>query len=268
LQYIGEIGYKPPLRVEGLTKMKTGFQIAFFVLAVAVSGVQAAPELPDTMQEVLRIAHGISVVQPHLTDAEYVSYAMAIHRASRKYAVHPSVLISITQQESGFRANLPEGPAGEIGICQIIKSWLKNPNLVREFGTLTTEELSKPSTSFKVAAWILSELKDSALSGPLPFWSFYNSREFKNRFKYFQKVSKNLSALRKHAPTVYTDAVLVAASDQSQKAVEVTLDRKRTTREVSSERKVPDAVKAAKMLYPKRVSQRAESRFLQTASLN
>lgn len=235
-------------------------------LLVVLSGTAlfAAPAKEDTMQEVLKIAHGISVVQPNLTDAQYVSYAIAIHRASRKYTVHPSVLISITQQESGFRPNLPEGAAGEIGICQIIKSWLRNPNLIREFGKLTVADLKKPATSFKVAAWILSELKDASLNGPLPFWSFYNSREFKNRFKYFLKVSKNLSALRKHAPTVYSDAVMVAASEQLNNKEEL-----RRTREVATERQLPDAVKAARMLHPKRLSQRTLSQpLVKTASLS
>ncbi len=167
------------------------------------------------MQDVLNIAHGISAVQPNLTDAQYLSYAIAIRRATRTYGIHPSVLISITQQESGFRTNLPEGPAGEIGICQIIKSWLKNPNLIREFGHLSVADLNKPATSFKIAAWILSQLKDASLNGPLPFWSFYNSKEFKNRLKYFVRVSKNLSVLRKQAPGVYSATVMVAASKQA-----------------------------------------------------
>ncbi len=245
--------------------MKKGFYILALGFFIARTGLPVV-ESHETMQEVLKIAHGISVVQPNLPDAEYVSLAIGIHRAAKKYSVHPSVMIAITQQESGFRSNLPEGAAGEIGICQIIKSWLKNPNLIREFGPLTVADLQKPATSFKVSAWILSELKDASLSGPLPFWSFYNSREFKNRFKYFLKVTRNLSALRKHAPSVYSDSVLVAAGDSSGKAVQ--WSKKQSARDVASDRKLPDALKAARMLHPRRLSQRTIGSLLKTASLN
>ncbi len=194
--------------------MKSGFKISFLAL-IASATLLAVPFKEEGMQEVLKIAHGISVVQPSLSDSQYVTYALGIHRAAKKYSIHPSVLISITQQESSFRNDLPEGPAGEIGICQIIKSWLKNPRLIKEFGHLTVADLQKPSTSFKVAAWILANLRDSSVSGPLPYWSFYNSREFKNRMKYFLKVTRNLSSLRKRSPSIYSETVLVAASDKS-----------------------------------------------------
>ncbi len=242
--------------------------IGFFVLTSGLA--LATPSKEDTMQEVLKVAHGISVVQPNLSDAEYVSLAIGIHRAAKRYGIHPSVLISITQQESGFRANLPEGPAGEIGICQILKSWLRNPKLVKHFGRMTIAELKKPATSFKVAAWILADLKDSSLSGPLPFWSFYNSREFKNRFKYFLKVTRNLSNLRKLAPTVYSDAVMLAANEQKpagKKAINPVATS--GTREVASDKQLPNPAKAAHMLYPKRLSRRQQlaDKLVQTASL-
>lgn len=245
--------------------MKTNWKIGFLVL---VSSVAMATPKQDTMQEVLKIAHGISVVQPGLADAQYVSFAIGIQRAASRYGIHPSVLIAITQQESGFRTGLPEGPAGEIGVCQIIKSWLKNPRLIKHFGRLTVNDLKKPATSFKVAAWILADLKETSLSGPLPFWSFYNSREFKNRFKYFLKVSRNLSTLRKHAPTVYSDAVLMAASEQRAPKTDSVSGRK--SRELASDRQLPDAVKAARMLHPKRLSKRvrASDKLIKTAALN
>lgn len=241
-------------------------------LFVLTSGLAfATPAKEDTMQEVLKVAHGISVVQPNLSDAEYVSLAIGIHRAAKRYGIHPSVLISITQQESGFRANLPEGPAGEIGICQILKSWLSNPKLVKHFGRMTIADLKKPATSFKVAAWILADLKDSSLSGPLPFWSYYNSREFKNRFKYFLKVTRNLSSLRKLAPSVYSDAVMMAASEQQPTGLKKAVNPVAApeTREVASEKKLPNAVKAARMLYPKRLSRRQQlaDKLIKTASL-
>jgi hypothetical protein len=236
-----------------------------FIALVSVTAVWATPVREDAMQEVLKIAHGISVVQPNLSDAEYVSFAMAIHRASKRYGVHPSVLISITQQESGFRANLPEGPAGELGICQIIKSWLKNPNFIAHFGVLTPSDLKKPATSFRVAAWILADLKETALAGPLPFWSFYNSREFKNRFKYFLKVTRNLSTLRKHAPTVYSESVLVAVAENPK------LSKKSRTanRDVASE-KILNAERTARMLHPKRLTSRQKlaDQLVKTASIS
>lgn len=237
--------------------------VTFILFTLLTSSVSFAKQTrEDTMQEVLKIAHGISVVQPTLSDAEYVSYAIGIHRAATRYGVHPAVLISITQQESGFRPNLPEGAAGEIGICQIIKSWLKNPRLIAHFGKLTVADLKKPATSFKVAAWILADLKDTSLSGPLPFWSYYNSREFKNRFKYFLKVTRNLSALRKNAPTVYSESVLVAASDQKK------ADTKAAARTVASDRTLPDAVKAARLLQPKRIARKgAAGPLVKTASI-
>ena len=231
---------------------------------VLVTGVvNAAPaRTEEAMQGALKIARAIRVVQPSLSDAQYITYAVAIQRAAKRYGIHASVLISIAQQESGFRTNLPEGPAGEIGICQVIKRWLRNPNFVREFGHLTVADLNKPATSFKVAAWILADLRDSALSGPLPYWTYYNSREFKNRFKYYLKVSRNVAALKHQASDVYTDTVLVA---QAQKPLVPAAVR----REVATQRKSSNAVREAKLLFPKRLSKRSASGevFLRTASL-
>ncbi len=237
------------------------------MLALVSTTAIAAPK-EESMQEVLKIAHGISVVQPRLADSDAVSYAIGIHRASKLYNVHPSILIAITQQESGFRAHLPRGPAGEIGICQILDNWLRNPRFIAHFGKMTVNELKKPATSFKVAAWILADLKDNSVSGPLPFWSFYNSREFKNRFKYFLKVTKNLSNLRKNAPAVYSSTVMVA-SVKAEPVPMASKQARNTTREVATDRKLPSAVKAARLLHPKRLSrrERADRRLIKTASL-
>lgn len=65
------------------------------------------------MQDVVKIARAISVVQPTLDDGKYLEYALGIYRASKKYNVEPSVLISITKQETSFREDLPEGAAGD-----------------------------------------------------------------------------------------------------------------------------------------------------------
>ncbi len=85
------------------------------------------------MEEVIHIANAINVVNPHLDDGKYLEYAVGIHRAAVKYAIEPTILIAIAQQETGFRENLPEGAAGEIGIIQIRKMWLKNAKFLSEF---------------------------------------------------------------------------------------------------------------------------------------
>jgi hypothetical protein len=77
------------------------------------------------------------------------------------------------------------------------------------------------------------------------------------------KVSKNLSALRKRAPMIYSPAVLVSASDANKQKEE-----RRIIRTVAAADKVlPDAVKAARLLYSKRYYQRARPPLVKTASL-
>ena len=154
----------------------------------------------QTMQDVVKIARAISVVQPPLDDGKYLEYAYGIYRASKKYNVEPSVLISITKQETSFREDLPEGAAGEIGICQIRKMWLKQAKFKREFGAKTIRDLKKPSRSFLFAAWILKELKSQTTvsKGSLPYWSYYNAVRFSPRLKYFLAVNKNIAMLKKN----------------------------------------------------------------------
>ena len=192
-----------------MTGTKYIFAFALTATAMAYSGTSAATG--NEMREVLKIARGISAVQPFLSSAKYVSYGIAVHKASRRFGIHPALLISIAQQESGFRADLPEGPAGEIGICQILKSWLNHPELKREFGKLTVKDLKKPIVSFQISAWILKDLEERVGSGPLPFWSYYNSPNFKHRLKYFQRVSTKIHALRKFAPEIYSDLLMMPA---------------------------------------------------------
>jgi len=168
--------------------------------AFSANQVQAVPG-ETAVGEVLKIARAISVVQPYLDNSKYIEYALGIRRASQKYGVEPSVLIAIAQQESGFRENLREGRAGEIGICQIIKAWLENPRFRREFGKVSKADLKKPAKSFLFAAWILSNLKGEVVSRTLPYWSYYNSKRFENRLKYFLRVNRVIAALRKHFPS-------------------------------------------------------------------
>lgn len=152
------------------------------------------------MREVVKVARAINIIQPFLEDSKYVEYALGIHRAAKKYDIDPNVLIAITQQETNFRENLPEGKAGEIGICQIRKQWLKHPQFKVEFKKASIRDLRKPSKSFFFAAWILRDLKNSITSGTLPYWSFYNARKFENRLKYFMSVNKHIAVLKRHEP--------------------------------------------------------------------
>jgi hypothetical protein len=176
------------------------FRFLIFIWSVfSLDKVQAVSAEP-AMGEVLKIARAISVVQPYLENSKYIEYALGIRRAAQKYGVEPSVLIAITQQESGFRENLREGRAGEIGICQIIKSWLLNPRFIREFGNVSKWDLRRPAKSFLYAAWILRNLKAEAISRTLPYWSYYNSKHFEARLKYFLRVNRNIAMLRKAFP--------------------------------------------------------------------
>lgn len=151
----------------------------------------------QAMKDVVKIARAINVVHPRLSEAKYLEYAVGIYRASVKYGIEPSVLIAITQQETAFRENLPEGAAGERGICQIIKSWLQNAKFKNEFKTAKLKDFNETGKSFMFAAWILKDLKARVTSGSLPYWSFYNANKFHNRFKYFLNVNKFVMKLKK-----------------------------------------------------------------------
>jgi hypothetical protein len=166
-----------------------------------------------SMNDVLRIAKAIGVVQPYLDDTKYLEYAMGIYRAARRYGVEPSVLISITKQETSFREDLPEGAAGEIGICQIRKMWLKQKKFVREFGRQTIKDLKKPSKNFLFAAWILKELKKDYSKGSLPYWSYYNAVRFEPRLRYFVAVNKHVTTLKRNEH-VFSERV-IAESDNT-----------------------------------------------------
>lgn len=141
------------------------------------------------------VSEAISWVKPSLPKYKVWSYSKAIAYASEKYAVDPYTLIAIAQQESSFRENLPEGKAGEIGMLQIRKMWLKNKNFQRSFRGATISDLKTPEKAFIYAAWILNDLKKSARTHKLPYWTFYNSRKFKNRFTYYLRVKRHLSSI-------------------------------------------------------------------------
>lgn len=174
---------------------------ASFGLAMLTGYSYALPSeiTTQTMKEVVKIAKAISIVNPRLDENKYIEYGLGIYRAWKRYDIEPAVLISIAQQETGFRENLPEGAAGEWGITQIRKNWLQNPKFKAEFPTATEADLRKPSKCFLMAAWILRDLRSHSASRTLPYWSYYNAVRFENRFKYFLLVNRNISALQKHA---------------------------------------------------------------------
>jgi hypothetical protein len=151
----------------------------------------------DELVLVNNIAHAISTIQPFLDDSKYLEFATGIYRASQRYNIDPHLLIAIANHESSFRDNLPEGPAGELGICQIRKMWLDNPHFQAEFGKMTQKDLLRPSKNFLFAAWILSDLKDRPKKGAIPYWTFYNSVKYENRFKYYIVVNRYMVAIKK-----------------------------------------------------------------------
>lgn len=170
---------------------------ACLLLAVPARAFQD-PETTKAMAEVVKIAHAISIVQPRLEEPKYFEYAMGIYRAAKKYDIRPALIIAIAQQESSFQERLPEGKAGELGITQVLKSWMKNPKFRREFPHANSNSFKKPAEGFLYTAWILHELKQNEAPGTLPFWSFYNARQFKHRIKYFVRVNKHMGKLKRN----------------------------------------------------------------------
>jgi len=208
-------GVAPQLQYWGVT-MKTFVQklaLACALIICATSPAKLVNLSHDQMLEVIKIARAINLVNPYLEDSKYVEYAMGIHQASLKYSIEPTILIAIAQQETNFRDNLPEGKAGEIGICQIRKMWLKNPKFISEFKHQTIKDLSRSSKNFLFAAWILKDLRINNTKGSLPFWSYYNAVRFENRFKYFLAVNKNIATLKRH--DAFGENRIVASDENS-----------------------------------------------------
>lgn len=200
-----------------LAKVSIGFLMLGLVQVASAVSARALDLNYPQMVEVLKLAKAINAVNPRLEDSKYIEYAVGIYRASQKYSIDPRVMIAIAQQETGFRENLPEGAAGEIGICQIRKMWLKNPKFKVEFKKQTIKDMHKPAKSFMFAAWILKNLKDSSsTSGTLPFWSFYNAVKFEPRFKYFLAVNRNIATLRRHEPTIEAEPAMALNTGKPQ----------------------------------------------------
>lgn len=188
------------------------------VLLWTVVGTGSVRDLSSAqMLEVVRLARLIAFSQPNLHSSKYFEYAYGILMASHTYQIDPVLMVAITLQETSFRENLPEGRAGEIGICQIRKNWLRNTLFIKEFGRIKVKDLRNPTKSFLFAAWILKDIKViERPSRTLPFWSFYNSRTFENRLKYFLSVNRTLVRLRRIEPEL-GDRSLAHAQNLSKK---------------------------------------------------
>lgn len=141
------------------------------------------------------IAQWIAQLNPRLQPAQYERISVAVAIASEKYGVDPKLLVAIAHQETSFRENLPEGKAGEWGICQIRKNWLKDPRFIQEFGNKTEEELKHTTNNIVFAAWILKTLSVKARPSSIPFWSYYNAVAFSPRLRYFVSVNRHITRI-------------------------------------------------------------------------
>lgn len=182
-------------------RLQTNRAILFFVCLLLTSqNVFSLNLTPDEMQEVIKISKNVGLAKPSLPDSKKLEYAVGIFKASKKFGIQPNLLIAIAAQETSFREDLPEGKAGEFGIVQIRKIWVKNPKLRRHFKNIKLKDLNVPEKAFSFAAWILNDLRRSAPKSSIPFWSFYNARGFEPRFKYFLAVNQKLSYLNQGVP--------------------------------------------------------------------
>lgn len=153
----------------------------------------ATPALGSNAVTVEQVVSAITRLQPALDSVRQLGYALAITEAATKYGIDPFLLVAIAHQESSFRESLPEGSAGERGICQLLKGWAENPLFQQEFGTVMETDFDVPANSFMYAAWLLSTLrKERKGKGDLlPFWTFYNARNRDRRLEYYAAVSRH-----------------------------------------------------------------------------
>ncbi len=211
----------------------------------------------ETLGEVVKIAHAIKAVQPYLGETKLMEYGLGIYRAATRFDIDAAVLIAIHQQETAFRENLPEGRAGEHGISQIRKMWLKQSAFKKHFKNPKIADLHNPAKSFMMAAWILKDLKDRLSKGKtLPYWSYYNAVRFENRFKYFVAVNRNLAALRKHQLSAEIDRQL---ADNLTSPIEVPAPRANV--QFASPMGLPSAGKPSRMFWTPPNSQRDVARI-------
>lgn len=192
-----------------------GATLAFVASTVSVRA-EAEPlsEVTQrTMEEVAKLAQSIRALNPRLDDKKYVEYALGIFRAAKRFDLDPHLLIAIAQQETGFRESLPEGAAGEIGICQIRKNWARNKKFAEDMGYPKISDFRIPSKNFMMAAWILKDLKASERPKSVPYWAYYNARRFENRFKYYLLVNRHLSVLKKEEAKLRAASRALSASN-------------------------------------------------------
>ena len=166
--------------------------ILLFILLGLIQVLPAAAE-PDMSVE--QIERAILWVKPSMENKRISIYAKAISKASKQFRIDPVTLIAIAHQESSFRENLPMGKAGELGMLQIRRNWIKNPKFLKAFKKVREQDLKNPEKAFSYAAWILRDLRKSNRSGKLPFWTYYNARKFENRLRYYLRVKRHLTAI-------------------------------------------------------------------------
>ncbi len=142
------------------------------------------------------VKEAIHTLQPRLKEEDNQRFASAIHKASKRYGVDALLLVAIAQQESSFRVGLPEGRAGEYGICQIQKIWLRDKAFKEHFTDASIETLKCPEKSVLYAAWILSQLRTRRVTRHnIPWWTYYNAFTMKNRAKYHHRVGSKLKKI-------------------------------------------------------------------------
>lgn len=170
--------------------------LAILILSFSAGPAKAQRKILAPSSEIFsEVAQAIWWVKPRLSQQKVERYAKAITFASLKYSIDPLTLVAIAYQESSFREDLPVGKAGEIGLLQIRKIWLKNKMFRKAFKNATVADLKNPDRAFVFAAWILHGLKKSRVSAKLPYWTYYNSKKFRHRFTYYMRVKRHLSSI-------------------------------------------------------------------------
>lgn len=162
------------------------------ITLIALVSMQAAIARPSDLKG---LSEAVRILKPQLSSTQATSLALGAYVAAKQYKVDPLLLLSIAFQESSFRSGLPKGPAGELGICQVISSWASNPLFIKEFGHVTEESFRIPFNSFKYAAWILHMASKERGSSELPSWTLFNARAKAPRLRYYMKVSRHMVAM-------------------------------------------------------------------------
>jgi hypothetical protein len=167
---------------------------------------------PEEVILLQQIAENVKTLQPFLPKHKYSEYAVGIYKAARRYQIDPNLLVAIAHKESSFRNIHPVGRAGEVGLCQIRKMWIRNKNFRKEFPKAKVPDLRKPERTFLFAAWILHQLREKQPPDSLPYWSYYNSRILRYRRLYTNGINRHLTKINapwnrdKAIPTLLTTA--------------------------------------------------------------